>query len=70
MSIIMRFITSKLPETLLVKAILQRQKLTHHLFKLEPTSTSALDRADLANVASEPELEEYKVYIWSTYNYF
>ena len=30
----------------------------NHLFKLEPTSTSALDRADLANVASEPELEE------------
>ena len=47
MSIIMRFITSSLPETL------PKAEATYHLFKLEP---SALDRADLANVASEPEL--------------
>ena len=68
MPIIMRFLTSSLPETLPVKAT--GYIATHHLFKLEPTSTSALDRADLANVASEPELEEYTLYIWSTYNYF
>ena len=69
MSIIMRFITSSLPETLPVKA---KAEATHHHFKLEPTSVSAFDRADLpmANVASEPELEEYKLYILSTYNYF
>ena len=64
MSIIM---SSSLPETLPVKA---KAEATHHHFKLEPTSASAFDRADLANVASEPELEEYKLYIWSTYNYF
>ena len=58
MSIIIRFITSTIPETLPVKAIIAKAEATHHLFKLEPTSTSALDRADLANVASEPELEE------------
>ena len=59
MSIIIRFITSTLPEILPVKAIIiAKAEATHHLFKLEPTSTSALDRADLANVASEPELEE------------
>ena len=63
MSIIMRFITSSFPETLPVKA---NAEATHHLFKVEPTSTSALDRAYLAN-ASEPELEEYKLYTWSTY---
>ena len=67
MSIIMKFITSSLPETLPVKA---KSEATHHLFKVEPTSTSALDKAYLANVASEPELEEYKLYTWSTYNYF
>ena len=69
MPIIMRFITSSLPETLPVKAT-SIIVATHHLFKLEPTSTSALDKADLANVASESELEEYTLYIWSTYNYF
>ena len=59
MSIIMRYIASKLPEILHVKAIIiAKAEATHHLFKLEPTSTSALDRADLANVALEPELEE------------
>ena len=54
MSIIMRFITATLPETFSVKA---KAEATHHLFKVEPTSTSALDRADLAKVASEPELK-------------
>ena len=44
MSIIMRFITSSFPETLPVKA---KAEATHHLFKVEPTSTSALDRANL-----------------------
>ena len=60
MSIIMRLITSTFPETLPVKAIIiiAKAEATHHLFKLEPTSTSALDRGELANVASEPELEE------------
>ena len=52
MSIIMRFIISTLSETLPVKAIfIAKAEATHHLFKLEPTSTSALDRADLASVA-------------------
>ena len=44
-----------------------KAEATCHLFKLEPTSTNALDRADLANVTSEPELEEY---ILSAYIYF
>ena len=71
MSIILKFITFSLPETLSVKAIIiAKAEATHHLFKLEPTSTNALDRAELANVASEPELEKYKLYIWSTYIYF
>ena len=59
MSIILRFVTSTLSETLPVKAIIiAKAEATHHLFKPEPTSTSALDRADLANVTSEPEPEE------------